>query len=126
VLLCGENMTSAFVRLLLLALQFSMISLRELELGPCFLSILEPCSNITIQFYLFRGDEPEEPPVLLDNASPILPLDYNETIARNFKMIIHGYGGHIDFSGSKKIRDGKFFFHQLQIDCASKMQQNLH
>lgn len=39
----------------------------------------------------------------------MLPLDYNETAEVNFKLIIHGYGGHLDFNGSKQIRNGKDF-----------------
>lgn len=84
--------------------------MRELELGPCFLSILEPCANNSIQFFLFNGENPEDPPSLLDNINPILPSDYNQTVEKQFKVIIHGYGGHIDVNGSKQIRKGKKFF----------------
>jgi hypothetical protein len=79
---------------------------REIELGPCFLQFLEPCANNSIQFFLFSSDNPRKQPVLLDNISPILGLDFNETFSKNFKMIIHGYGGHLDFNGSKQIRNG--------------------
>lgn len=85
----------------------SEIITREIELGPCYLQYLEPCANNSIQFFLFTSDRPNANPILLDNISPELPLDFNETITKNFKMIIHGYGGHLDFNGSKQIRKGR-------------------
>jgi hypothetical protein len=92
--------------LVVLLLIFKEILSREFELGPCYLQVLEPCSNSSIQFFLFSNDTPKEP-ILLDNNAPILPTDYNETVSKHFKMIIHGYGGHLDFNGSKQIRNGK-------------------
>lgn len=80
---------------------------RELELGPCFLQYFEPCANNSIQFFMFTSDRPNDKPLLLDNISPELSLDYNETATKSFKMIIHGYGGHLDFNGSKQIRKGE-------------------
>jgi hypothetical protein len=124
---------------LVLKAHFECISMRELELGPCYLSILEPCANNSIQFYLFNGDTPDESPILLDNISPELPFDFsNETNTRHFKMIIHGYGGHIDVNGSKQIREGrkrdaKKAAAQIQVQiCVANsfynffMHQNLH
>lgn len=94
--------------------------MRELELGPCYLSILEPCANNSIQFFLFSGDNSEDPPLLLDNIAPQLPIEYNQTITKQFKIIIHGYGGHIDASGSKQIRKGKkFLFYFKMRDAKS-------
>lgn len=98
--------------LMLILTSFKLISeifTRELELGPCFLQYLEPCANNSIQFFLFTSESPEDEPVLLDNISPDLSLDFNDTAAKTFKMIIHGYGGHLDFNGSKQIRNGKAF-----------------
>lgn len=90
--------------LVLLKLVGQIIS-RELELGPCFLQYFERCDNNSIQFFLFSSDRPVNPPVQLDNIAPKLnPRDF---VGKNFKMIIHGYGGHLDFNGSKLIRNGK-------------------
>ncbi len=102
-----KNIGKFILLLLFLKAQFHFISARELELGPCYLSILEPCANNSIQFYLFSGENPKDPPILLDNISPQLPTDFNETSSKQFKVIIHGYGGHIDVNGSKQIREGK-------------------
>lgn len=102
-----ERNVGKFNILLLIVLKAHLSLMRELELGPCYLSILEPCANNSIQFYLFDGQNPNEAPTLLDNISPQLPPEFNETISRQFKMIIHGYGGHIDVNGSKQIRKGK-------------------
>lgn len=119
---CGENLSvfgerekkmterniGKFILLLMvLKAHFSGIFMRELELGPCYLSILEPCANNSIQFFLFDGENDDDSPILLDNISPQLPDDNNETTSRQFKMIIHGYGGHIDVNGSKQIRKGR-------------------
>lgn len=99
-----------FLVLLLVAFKFiNEILSREFELGPCYLQFLEPCANNSIQFFLFTSDRPRDEPVLLDNIAPILPFEFNETVTKNFKMIIHGYGGHLDFNGSKQIRNGKSF-----------------
>lgn len=101
-----ENQKKTCFVLLLTALA-AEITTREIELGPCFLQFLEPCANNSIQFFLFSSDNPRDTPILLDNISPSLELDFNETVSKNFKMIIHGYGGHLDFNGSKQIRNGK-------------------
>lgn len=91
---------------------------REFELGPCYLQFLEPCANNSIQFFLFTSDKAQDEPVLLDNISPSLQLDYNETISKTFKMIIHGYGGHLDFNGSREVRNGKSFIsYSAQENC---------
>ena len=79
----------------------------EIELGPCFLQYLEPCANNSIQFFLFSSDRPGDAPVLLDNIEPMLPKHFNNaTDQKIYKMIIHGYGGSLDFNGSKLIRNG--------------------
>ena len=94
----------------LLLMTFKLIGeilCRELELGPCYLQFLEPCANNSIQFFLFSSDKPYDPPIRLDNILPELQLGANETTTKSFKMIIHGYGGHLDFNGSKQIRKGE-------------------
>lgn len=79
----------------------------EIELGPCFLQYLEPCANNSIQFFLFSSDRSGDAPVLLDNIEPMLPKHFNNaTDQKIYKMIIHGYGGSLDFNGSKLIRNG--------------------
>lgn len=98
-----------FVLALTIVKLVSEIFTREFEVGPCFLQFLEPCANNSIQFFLFTSESPEDEPILLDNISPSLELDANETTTKNFKMIIHGYGGHLDFNGSKQIRKGRKF-----------------
>lgn len=94
------------ISLLLLATFVADMFSREIELGPCYLQFLEPCANNSIQFFLFSSANPLDTPVLLDNNLPNLNIDFNETSSKSFKMIIHGYGGHLDFSGSKQIRNG--------------------
>lgn len=112
-----------FLVLLLVIFKFiNEILTREFELGPCYLQYLEPCANNSILFYLFSGERPRDQPILLDNISPMLEFEFNETAAKNFKMIIHGYGGHLDFNGSKQIRKGK----NVQTPITNKLVPILH
>lgn len=95
-----------FFALTFVMLKFvSQIISREIELGPCFLQYFEQCDNNSIRFFLFSSDRPANLPTQLDNLSP--KLDPSEFVNKSFKMIIHGYGGHLDFNGSKLIRNGK-------------------
>lgn len=99
----------SFGKLLTLIVVFGVTFEREIELGPCYLSILEPCANNSIQFFLFyiNTTDNSQQQVILDNIEPTLPFDQDEIASRNFKLVIHGYGGHVDVSGFKLIRDGK-------------------
>uniref|UniRef100_A0A336LVZ1 CSON006087 protein n=1 Tax=Culicoides sonorensis TaxID=179676 RepID=A0A336LVZ1_CULSO len=74
-----------------------------LELGPCLLQYLEPCTNNTIQFYLFTSDRPRAAPILMDNENPILPSNFDPTY--DMKLIAHGYAGNLDFNATKSIRN---------------------
>jgi len=80
---------------------------REFEIGPCYLQFLDPCTNDSIKFFLFTSDSTDDKPILLDSFLPMLATGPNKTMETNFKMIIHGYGGHLDANGSKYIRNGK-------------------
>lgn len=92
---------------LIIILSCELHTMRQIEVGPCYLSFYEPCANNSIQFLLFNGETPNDKPIILDNLSPILPIADNKTESKQFKIIIHGYGGHVDVHGFKKIRDGK-------------------
>lgn len=107
----ADIMEKSFRKLFLLITILSETFQREIELGPCYLSILEPCSNNTIQFHLFYMNDTDSTQEhhILDNISPVLPFDQSEILSRKFKLVVHGYGGHADVSGFKLIRDGKNF-----------------
>ena len=107
------------MRLLLLATFVADIFTREIEVGPCYLQFLEPCANNSIQFFLFSSANPSDNPILLDNNLPNLNIKFNETSSKSFKMIIHGYGGHLDFTGSKQIRNGILKMYSFKIPNAS-------
>lgn len=74
-----------------------------LELGPCLLQYLEPCTNTTIQFYLFTSDRPRAAPILMNNENPVMPPNFNAT--HDLKLIVHGYAGNLDFNATKSIRN---------------------
>lgn len=80
---------------------------REFNFGPCNFQYLEPCNPDTIQFYMFSSDSPEEAPILLDNIDPKVPTHINLTYDN--KLIVHGYGGNIDFNATRMIRNGSLF-----------------
>jgi hypothetical protein len=93
-----------FVSVMLMATVVKEIICREFELGPCYLQFSDNCSNNSIQFFLFSSELPDEAPMLLDKINPKLN---SEDLTKNFKLIIHGYGGNLDFNGSKQVRNGK-------------------
>lgn len=92
------------VTIMLIAMTVKEIICREFELGPCYLQFSDNCSNNSIQFFLFSSDSPDNAPMPLDKVSPMLNL--NDSVKMNFKLIIHGYGGNLDFNGSKQVRNG--------------------
>lgn len=78
----------------------------KFELGPCYLQYLEPCSVDVIQFYLFSSQRPHRAPIVLDARQPELP-DWVDLAGGQTKVIVHGYGGNLDFYATKAIRDGE-------------------
>lgn len=79
----------------------------EFTLGPCFLQYLEPCSAQVIQYYLFSSDRPDAAPTVMSTDQPTVP-DWVRLTADGYttKLIVHGYGGNVDFFATKAIRDG--------------------
>lgn len=78
----------------------------EFELGGCILQYLEPCSEEVIQYYLFSSRRPNAAPLALDARAPDVP-DWVDVRGGETKVIVHGYGGHLDFFATKAIRDGE-------------------
>ncbi|XP_058452169.1 pancreatic lipase-related protein 2-like [Malaya genurostris] len=78
-------------------------SAKEFSIGPCHFLYLEPCTSDTIEFYLFTSDKPQDAPILLDNIDPKVPSHIN--LKYRNKLIVHGYGGNIDFNATKMIRN---------------------
>lgn len=78
----------------------------KFELGPCFLQYLEPCSEEVIQFYFFSSERPHSAPIALDAHQPELP-EWVDLAQGQTKVIVHGYGGNLDFYATKAIRDGE-------------------
>lgn len=74
----------------------------KIQWGPCLVHFLEPCSSDVIQFYLFSTDRPRELPIVLDANEPSPPSWLN--MSYPMKMIIHGYGGYLDYNATRLIR----------------------
>lgn len=81
-----------------------------LTFGPCLLQYLEPCTNKTIQFYLFTSGA-SDAPVLMDSERPVMPTTVNPA-HQHMKLLVHGYAGNLDFNATKSIRQGEF----LELD----------
>ncbi|XP_050089310.1 uncharacterized protein LOC126573332 [Anopheles aquasalis] len=94
--------------LLLMVILYLTVGIRkevcghEFKIGPCQFQYLEPCTSKTIAFYVFSSDHPGDGPILLDSIDPRVPehIMLNQTN----KLIVHGYGGSIDFNATKRIR----------------------
>lgn len=107
--ICGQNKVASYITsqwlfiLLAVVHQNPLILGHKLQWGPCLVHFLEPCSTDNIQFYLFSSDRPtEQLPVVLDAESPQPPAWLN--MSHPMKMIIHGYGGYVDYNATRMIR----------------------
>ncbi|XP_052864484.1 uncharacterized protein LOC128271087 [Anopheles cruzii] len=96
-----SNMSAKELLLIWLAIAIGARA-HDWKIGPCQVQFLEPCTSKTIAFYVFSSDHPNDGPILLDSIDPRVP----EHISLNLtnKLIVHGYGGSIDFNATKKIR----------------------
>lgn len=79
----------------------------KFDIGPCYLQYLEPCSDDVIQLYLFTSKRPNRAPILIDARQPELP-EWVDLANGRTKVIVHGYGGNLDFYATKAIRDGEW------------------
>lgn len=78
----------------------------ELEIGSCLLQYMEPCSEKFIKFFLFSSDDPDSVAIQLNAKKPKVPEWINFDGQMKTKIIIHGYGGNLDFHGTIAIRNG--------------------
>ncbi|XP_055527886.1 endothelial lipase-like [Wyeomyia smithii] len=69
----------------------------------CSFYFQEPCTSELIKFMLYTSDQPNQPPILLDNFDPIVPIHVNLTYQT--KLIVPGYAENIYFHEMKSIRD---------------------
>lgn len=88
---------------LLLIISIRGILGHKIQWGPCLVHFLEPCRGDNIQFYLFTSDRSRnQSPVVLDVDSPEPPSWIN--MSHPMKVIIHGYGGFVDYNATRMIR----------------------
>lgn len=89
--------------LIILVIYIQCTLTHKLEWGPCLVHFLEPCRSENIQFYLFSSDRPmNQLPVVLDAESPVPPPWVD--MSYPMKVIIHGYGGYVDYNATRMIR----------------------
>lgn len=81
----------------------SIVSAVKLEIGTCLLPISEKCTSETISVYLFTSDRRNES-ILLNPDAINLPEWIN--LNRTNKLLVHGYGGNLEFYATKTIRNG--------------------
>lgn len=98
-----KQLTKCLLLWTILTQRITDISGHKLEWGPCLVHFLEPCHSDNIQFYLFSSARPmNQIPVILDAVSPEVPDWVNLTYP--LKIIIHGYGGFVDYNATRMIR----------------------
>lgn len=76
----------------------------NLTVGSCVIQYLEVCASNFVKFYISTSDYPEKEPYVLTKDNTTLP----PWIASNndYKLVIHGYGGGIEFKQTKEIQKG--------------------
>lgn len=97
---------NAIILAVVISLLYRTLAIK-FEVGPCFLQFLEPCTEEVIQFYLFSSQRPKAAPTMLSLQQPQLP-DWINLADGHTKLIVHGYGGNLDFYATKAIRDGEY------------------
>lgn len=75
----------------------------RLHIGACRLLFSETCFTDLVQVHLFSGERPDEPIRL---AVENLTLPAFVSLNRTNKLLVHGYGGSLDFFATKAIRKG--------------------
>lgn len=79
----------------------------EVEIGPCLVQFLEPCSFDTIKFYIYTNNfttyEPEPLSALEPHVADFIDLE------KSTKLLVHGYAGNVDFNWTKQIQTGENF-----------------
>lgn len=75
----------------------------KLHVGSCRFYFSEKCFKDVIKVYLFSGQRPQQR-ILLNADNITIP----EFVSLNYtnKLLVHGYGGNVDFFATKSIRNG--------------------
>lgn len=78
----------------------------ELEIGSCLLQYMEPCSNKFMKFYIFSSEYSDGVAIQIDSKRPKIPAWIDFGPQTKTKLLVHGYGGNLEFHGTKAIRNG--------------------
>lgn len=78
----------------------------KFEIGSCSVHFSEKCSPDSVEMYLFASERPTET-IHLNGNNLTLPdwVHLNQTN----KLLVHGYGGNLEFFATKTIRNGKLW-----------------
>lgn len=76
----------------------------KFEIGSCAVHIHEKCFPDSIEMYFFASERPNEPIHLNANNLTLPEWVY---LNRTNKLLVHGYGGNLEFFATKTIRNGK-------------------
>lgn len=79
----------------------------SIKIGACVHHIAEKCTQQNIRYFLFTSYSDHSEPILIDPSDIQLPdwVDFTKTN----KLIVHGYGGNLEFFATKMIRNGTIF-----------------
>lgn len=76
----------------------------KFEIGSCAVHIHDKCSPDSIEMYFFASERPNESIHLNANNLNLPEWVY---LNRTNKLLVHGYGGNLEFFATKTIRNGK-------------------
>lgn len=96
-----------FFVVFLLVLNYCQLSLCgvNLTVGSCVIQYLEVCASNFVTFHVSTSDYPDREPYILTKDNTTLPPWIAPT--NDYKLVIHGYGGGIEFKQTKEIQRGK-------------------
>lgn len=80
----------------------------SIKVGSCVHHIAEKCTQQNIRYFLFNSYSDFNESISIDPNHIKLPdwIDFTKTN----KLIVHGYGGNLEFFATKIIRNGKSAF----------------
>ncbi|XP_055918639.1 uncharacterized protein LOC129950742 [Eupeodes corollae] len=73
----------------------------NITLGSCVVQYWEECESEFVKFYVSTSDHPQYEPYLINSSRTLLPQWVNP--GNQYKLVIHGYGGGLEYEQTKAI-----------------------